>query len=57
MEFQIIEPDERGWEVVVKDGTIYEKKTLVYENGATTIYDPIPFKKTQNHQYQNSLPF
>ena len=49
-ERQILGPDELGWELVSKDGKLYEKKTLVYDNGTSIIYVPLPTqkKKTKN---------
>lgn len=44
-ELLVLEPDELGWEVVYKDGTLYYKKTIIYKNATINIYDPIPFEK------------
>ena len=39
------EPNELGWETVLKDGKLFEKKTIIHDNGTTHIYNPIPLKK------------
>ena len=44
-EMLICEPDELGWEVVYKEGTLYYKKTIKKDNATISIYDPIPFEK------------
>ena len=46
-EMLIMEPNELGWEVVYKEGTLYRKKTIEHTNGISRIYMPIPFKKKQ----------
>ena len=47
-EMRLSEPDELGWEKVYKDGKLYEKKTIIRDNGTTRIYNPIPFRKKEN---------
>lgn len=47
-EIRVSEPDELGWEKVYKDGKLYEKKTIISDNGTTRIYNPIPLRKKEN---------
>ena len=47
-EMRLSEPDERGWEIVYRDGKFYEKKTMIHDNGTIHIYNPIPFRKKEN---------
>lgn len=47
-EMLILEADELGWKVVYKDGTLYQQKTIIHDNGTTRIYNPIPLKKKKN---------
>ena len=46
-ELQVLEPDERGWEVVYKDSKFYRKKTFIHDNGITRVYEPIPMRKKE----------
>lgn len=46
------EPDEHGWTLVIHEGKLYEKKTIYYDNGTSTIYAPIPFKTTAPYKNQ-----
>ena len=50
-EILIADADELGWETVIVDGMIFEKKTFITETSTITLYNPL-FKKPKNHQYQ-----
>mgnify|MGYP003292663504 CR=1 FL=1 len=57
MEIQIIEPDKRGWEVVYKNGKLYEKKKIITGNCTINIYNPIPFEKPKKPSIPKALVF
>ena len=44
-DISLSEPNELGWEIVLNHGKLYEKKTIIHDNGTTRVYNPIPWKK------------
>lgn len=47
-EIRISKPDERGVEIVLVNGDLYEKKTHIFNNCTANVYSPIPLKKKEN---------
>lgn len=44
-ELRLSEPNQRGWKTVYSHGKLYEKKTIIHDNGTTRIYNPLPLRK------------
>lgn len=40
-ELELLEKDEYGWSVVLKDGIFYYKNTFVYDHSTVNFYAPV----------------